>query len=126
MRRSRRLFVSAAVALGASLAVVAPAQASPRPSPDVPSKVVTAYFADWDVYGRGYDVKDIPADKLNVIQYAFGKPTLRPVNRRGELQRHRPVGRLSSRSTGRATSRSTASRTTPTMRTSTCTAASTS
>ena len=40
-------------------------------------KVVTAYFADWDIYGRGYFVKDIPADKLNVIQYAFG-PAYRP------------------------------------------------
>jgi chitinase len=37
--------------------------------------VVSAYFADWDVYGRGYHVKDIPADRLNVIQYAFGVPT---------------------------------------------------
>ncbi len=43
-----------------------------------PSHVVTAYFADWDVYGRGYHVKDIPADKINVIQYAFGKPTFNP------------------------------------------------
>ncbi len=43
-----------------------------------PSRVVTAYFADWDVYGRGYYVKDIPADKLNVIQYAFGVPGFDP------------------------------------------------
>ncbi len=35
---------------------------------------MSAYFADWDVYGRGYHVKDIPVDKLNVIQYAFGVP----------------------------------------------------
>jgi chitinase len=37
--------------------------------------VVSAYFTSWNVYGRGYHVKDIPADKLNVIQYAFGAPT---------------------------------------------------
>jgi chitinase len=40
-------------------------------------KVVSAYFANWNVYGRGYYVKDIPADKLNVIQYAFGWPTFK-------------------------------------------------
>jgi chitinase len=38
--------------------------------------VVAAYFASWDVYGRGYQVKDIPVDKLNTILYAFGKPEL--------------------------------------------------
>ncbi|WP_081680538.1 glycoside hydrolase family 18 protein [Cellulomonas sp. URHD0024] len=80
MRRSRRLSVSAAVALGASMALLAPlpAQASPPTAPDVPGTVVSAYFADWDVYSRGYFVKDIPATKLNVIQYAFGVPDLDP------------------------------------------------
>ncbi len=38
--------------------------------------VASAYFADWDVYGRGYEVADIPADNLNTIQYAFGKPVV--------------------------------------------------
>jgi chitinase len=78
VRRSRRLSVSAAVALGVSVALLAPlpAQASSKPSTDGPRKVVSAYFADWDVYGRSYFVKDIPATKLNVIQYAFGVPTL--------------------------------------------------
>jgi chitinase len=45
---------------------------------DAPASVVSAYFADWDVYGRGYFVKDIPADKINVIQYAFGVPGFDP------------------------------------------------
>ena len=40
--------------------------------------MVSAYFADWDVYGRGYEVADIPADNLNTIQYAFGKPVVDP------------------------------------------------
>lgn len=40
------------------------------------SPVVAAYFASWDVYGRGYQVKDIPVKKLNTILYAFGKPGL--------------------------------------------------
>lgn len=38
--------------------------------------VVAAYFASWNVYGRGYQVKDIPVNKLNTILYAFGKPEL--------------------------------------------------
>lgn len=64
-----------AVLVGLGLAIGAPAQASgPKPPKDTPDKVVSAYFADWDVYGRGYFVKDIPVEKLNVIQYAFGVP----------------------------------------------------
>src|SRR3954454_2156454 len=81
MRRARRSSVVVAVAVGATIALVAtPAAAhgSSHPSPDAPGKVVSAYFADWDVYGRGYYVKDIPADKLNVIQYAFGVPGFDP------------------------------------------------
>ncbi len=80
MRRPRRLSVSAAIVAGVTLALVAPlpAQASPKPPSDAPSKVVSAYYADWDVYGRGYFVKDIPVTKLNVIQYAFGVPTYDP------------------------------------------------
>ena len=53
---------------GAAVGAAAPAAAG------APKKVISAYFADWDVYGRGYFVKDIPADKINVIQYAFGVP----------------------------------------------------
>ncbi|RHA44352.1 glycoside hydrolase family 18 protein [Cellulomonas rhizosphaerae] len=81
MPRPRRSSMIAAVALAAAAALVVPqsAQASPsKPHPDAPKKVVTAYFADWDVYGRGYYVKDIPVDKLNVIQYAFGVPKYDP------------------------------------------------
>lgn len=80
MHRSRRVSVSAALAVGVSAALLAPlpAQASSSPPNDAPKKVVTAYFADWDVYGRGYFVKDIPATKLNVIQYAFGVPGYDP------------------------------------------------
>jgi chitinase len=65
-----------AVVLGVGLAVVAPAGgAQAHAEPGAPGKVVSAYFADWDVYGRNYHAKDIPADKINVIQYAFGVPT---------------------------------------------------
>src|SRR6478735_6636327 len=73
LRRRRLSIAAAAVAMTAALIAPQSAQAS-KPTPDAPSKVVTAYFADWDVYGRGYYVKDIPVTKLNVIQYAFGVP----------------------------------------------------
>ena len=34
-----------------------------------------AFFANWDRYGRGYLVNQIPADRLNVIDYAFATVT---------------------------------------------------
>ncbi|HWB37620.1 MAG TPA: glycoside hydrolase family 18 protein [Rugosimonospora sp.] len=68
----------AVVASGVAVAFPAAASAAPVPASDAPKRVVTAYFADWDVYGRGYFVKDIPATKLNVIQYAFGVPGYDP------------------------------------------------
>lgn len=37
-----------------------------------PFKVV-AYFAEWGIYARNYQVKDIPAEKLTHINYAFAK-----------------------------------------------------
>jgi chitinase len=92
LRRGGRLAVAAALLVGAGIAA-GPATAASARSPLVraagsvaaasdlggaPRKVVTAYFADWDVYGRGYFVKNIPVDKLNVIQYAFGVPGFNP------------------------------------------------
>jgi chitinase len=76
----KRLAVLTAVVAGAGLSVLPATSASAQSAAasDAPSHVVSAYFADWDVYGRGYHVKDIPADKLNVIQYAFGNPTFDP------------------------------------------------
>ncbi|WP_018349043.1 glycoside hydrolase family 18 protein [Longispora albida] len=74
-RRSLALAGTTLVAALVSLLPGAPAPASAGDQSGVPKKVVTAYFADWDVYGRQYFVKDIPATKLNVIQYAFGYPT---------------------------------------------------
>jgi chitinase len=73
----RRLAVASALVLGAGILAgpATAAQAHDRGDNGAPRKVVTAYFADWDIYGRGYFVKNIPADKLNVIQYAFGVPT---------------------------------------------------
>ncbi len=76
----RWLAVACAGATTAALTLT-PAAASARDEHEVHhdnSKVVSAYFADWDVYARGYEVADIPADKLNTILYAFGKPVIDP------------------------------------------------
>ena len=51
-----------------------------------PSDVRAAFFANWDRYGRGYFVNQIPADKLNVIDYAFAAP-----GRHRRLLAHRRV-----------------------------------
>lgn len=82
---SRRMVRVAALVLGAGLVTAPtatwanPTAVTATPATAVaaghPGKVVSAYYADWDVYARGYYVKDIPADKLTVIQYAFGVPT---------------------------------------------------
>lgn len=69
--RRRAAVAAVAMAVVGTIAVV-PGVAQARHDD---GHVVSAYFASWDVYGRGYHVKDIPADKLNVIQYAFGAPT---------------------------------------------------
>src|SRR3954451_18412993 len=61
--------LAAAVVL-LSLAFAASAAARPAPS-----TVRGAFFANWDRYGRGYFVNQIPADKLNVIDYAFATVT---------------------------------------------------
>lgn len=50
----------------------------PNPSPS--GKQVVGYFAEWGIYGRQYDVMDIPADKLTVVNYAFAK-----INGSGEI-----------------------------------------
>src|SRR5919206_1801643 len=39
-----------------------------------PSRVRAVFFANWDRYARGYFVNQIPAGRLNVIDYAFAMP----------------------------------------------------
>jgi len=34
-------------------------------------KNVIGYYTSWSIYARNYEVSDIPADKVNVINYAF-------------------------------------------------------
>src|SRR5438477_4361744 len=66
MRTLRTLVVAAACAL--VLVPVAAARTSQ------PSQVRAAFFANWDRYARGYFVNQIPADRLNVLDYAFAMP----------------------------------------------------
>jgi len=42
-------------------------------NPNNSSKVVGAYYPEWAIYGRNYQVADIPADKLTNLYYAFAK-----------------------------------------------------
>lgn len=35
------------------------------------NKVVVGYFVEWGIYARDYQVSDIPAEQLNVLNYAF-------------------------------------------------------
>src|SRR5918911_1197496 len=60
----------AVLALAVAVALVAgPASASTSPS-----RVRAVFFANWDRYARGYFVNQIPAGKLNVVDYAFAMP----------------------------------------------------
>lgn len=75
-RPSHPLAALVALIAGALLLAQAPALAQPPPdrATTLPASVVGGYFASWDTYDRGYDVADIPGDKLNVLLYAFAKP----------------------------------------------------
>jgi chitinase len=58
-------------------------QATPLPTPTPPPRTggpslsgrkIVGYFPEWGIYQKNYHVSDIPATKLNVINYAFAKP----------------------------------------------------
>ena len=49
----------------------APPPPEPAADPQGASPVVAAYFAEWGIYGRRYNVADIPADELTHVIYAF-------------------------------------------------------
>lgn len=74
MRRSTAAVM--AVALVGATVFSTQTQAPAASAATVPDSVVASYFADWDTYSRGYNVVDIPADKVNVLIYAFGKPKI--------------------------------------------------
>src|SRR5438067_1677840 len=61
-------------ALVATSALALAGGAAARPSP-TPTNVRAVYFANWDRYARNYFVNQIPADKINQIEYAFAFPT---------------------------------------------------
>jgi chitinase len=61
--------------LAAIVALAAAGAGSAAPEKGAPSQVRAAFFANWDRYARGYFVKDIPADRLNLLDYAFAFPT---------------------------------------------------
>src|SRR2546423_5903956 len=71
MRTLRARALILALAIAAALALVSGAAA--RSSQ--PSQVRAVFFANWDRYARGYFVNQIPAARLNVIDYAFAMPT---------------------------------------------------
>src|SRR5206468_4642787 len=66
MRTLRTVAVAAAALVLASAAAARSSQ---------PSQVRAVFFANWDRYARGYFVNQIPAGRLNVIDYAFAMPT---------------------------------------------------
>src|SRR5919202_2402212 len=59
-----------AVAAAAALVLVSGAAARSQPS-----QVRAVFFANWDRYARGYFVNQIPAERLDVVDYAFAMPT---------------------------------------------------
>jgi chitinase len=67
-----RTAIAALVACAAAMSIVGAAAGRPSAQAD---QVRAAFFANWDRYARGYFVKQIPADRLNVIDYAFAMPT---------------------------------------------------
>lgn len=70
-----RIGIAAAVAAAAALAATLATAGRAAPSTAAPTQVRAAFFANWDRYARGYFVKDIPASRLNVLDYAFAFPS---------------------------------------------------
>jgi len=68
----KRIGLAATVVAAAALVLPAVASAA---KPAGPEHVRAAFFTNWSRYARGYTVKQIPADKLNVIDYAFAFPS---------------------------------------------------
>src|SRR5438067_349106 len=58
------------IALGIVMIVALPGAEAQEPKA---GKRIVAYFVEWGIYQRKYNVGDIPADKLTHINYAFAK-----------------------------------------------------
>src|SRR5262245_36370081 len=89
-RGNRSMRRSALLALAAALLAFIHSGASSSPpgkdqkdggKPDArgPKQKIIGYFAEWSVYGRKFNVGDIPAAKLTHVNYAFAK-----INDKGE------------------------------------------
>src|SRR3954466_11244571 len=73
-----RVAITALAALVCALAVAGGAAAKAGNQPQAgaaPADVRAAFFTNWSRSARGYTVKQIPADRLNVLDYAFAAPT---------------------------------------------------
>src|SRR3954447_5229151 len=65
----KRRIAAAGLVLAAALALAGAAAAAK------PQAIRGAFFTNWSRYARNYFVKQIPADKLNVLDYAFAFTT---------------------------------------------------
>ncbi len=70
--RIRAGVLAGLLALAVAAAAVAPLAGATAQAQE---SVVAGYFASWDIYGRNYHPKDIPADKVTHLNYAFGAET---------------------------------------------------
>src|ERR671935_728156 len=70
MRALRLRLVILLVAVLGAVALVSSAAGALQPG-----RVHAVFFANWDRYARGYFVNQIPAARLDVIDYAFAMPT---------------------------------------------------
>lgn len=50
------------------------------------NKRVVGYFTQWSIYAREYQIKDIPAEKLSHILYAFFEPKYDPIKDIGWIE----------------------------------------
>src|ERR671935_1355500 len=69
MRALRLRLVILLVAVLGAVALVSSAAGASQPA-----RVHAVFFANWDRYARGYFVNQIPAARLDVIDYAFAAP----------------------------------------------------
>src|SRR3954451_7979890 len=72
-----RVPIAAVLAAVAVLAVAGRVAAQPtaRQAAAAPTDVHAAFFTNWSRYARGYLAKQFPADRLNVLDYAFAGAT---------------------------------------------------
>jgi len=73
--------VGATIATATGTGTIVNDDTNPTPPPAATgTKQVVGYFAEWGIYGRQYNIADVPADKLTVLNYAFAQ-----INANGEV-----------------------------------------